>query len=174
MGDPWTGVGGPAHLTWTVDQRSSDSCGAASCWQDVQELERRRDSLLELQRNLPALVKQLETESAALADAQQQQALLLGLLAGRDKVQTFLALLNQQALFSGVAIQRYEPINMPPPSSKSPKSHRAQPRNRGCGIRADRPLLAAGYQKTSVGLAVRVPPPVCRISPAHGSSGVVG
>ena len=75
-------------------------------WQDVQELERRRDSLLVLLRNLPVLVKQLETESTALAEAQQQQALLLGLLAGRDNVQTFLALLNQQAPLSGVAIQR--------------------------------------------------------------------
>ena len=45
-------------------------------WQDVQELERRRDSLLELQRNLPALVKQLETERAALADAHLIAALL--------------------------------------------------------------------------------------------------
>ena len=132
-------------------------------WQDVQELERRRDSLLELQRNLPALVKQLETERAALAEAQQHQALLLGLLAGRDKVQTFLALLNQQALFSGVAIQRYEPINTPPPSSKSPKSPSGSTSETGdAASEPTDPLLAAGYQKTSVGLAVRVPTPVCR------------
>ena len=127
-------------------------------WQDVQELERRRDSLLELQRNLSALVKQLETESAALAEAQQQQALLLGLLAGRDNVQTFLALLNQQALLSGVAIQRYEPIKTPPPSSRPPKRP-----SRSTSVKGDEasdppdPLLAAGYQKTSVGLAVRGP-----------------
>ena len=127
-------------------------------WQDVQELERRRDSLLVLLRNLPVLVKQLETESTALAEAQQQQALLLGLLAGRDKVQTFLALLNQQALFSGVAIQRYEPINTPPPSSRSPKSPSGSTSETGdAASEPPDPLLAAGYQKTSVGLAVRGP-----------------
>ena len=127
-------------------------------WQDVQELERRRDSLLELQRNLSALVKQLETESAALAEAQQQQALLLGLLAGRDNVQTLLAFLNQQALLSGVAIQRYEPINTPPPSSKSPKPPSGSTSETGdAASEPPDPLLAAGYQKTSVGLAVRGP-----------------
>ena len=83
--------------------------------QDVQELKRRRDALLQLQSNLPALESRLGTEAAALQRAEQQQSLLIGMLAGRDKVQTFLALLNQQALFSGVAIQRYEPINNPTP-----------------------------------------------------------
>ena len=127
-------------------------------WQDLQELERRRDFLLELQRNLPALVKQLETESAALADAQQQQALLLGLLAGRDNVQTFLALLNQQALLSGVAIQRYEPIKPPPPSSRPPKRLSRSTSEKGDeAADSPDPLLAAGYQKTTVGLAVRGP-----------------
>ena len=54
-------------------------------WQDAQEHERHRDSLLQLQRNLPALEQQLEKESVALA-AEQRQALLIGLLAGQDKV----------------------------------------------------------------------------------------
>ena len=44
-------------------------------WQDVQELERRRDSLLNLQRNLPALQQQLEKETVVLAQAELQQAL---------------------------------------------------------------------------------------------------
>ena len=39
-------------------------------FQDVQELERRRDSLLELQRNLPGLVARLEQESIALGLSQ--------------------------------------------------------------------------------------------------------
>ena len=43
-------------------------------WQDAQELERRRDSLLQLQRNLPALEQQLEKESVALMQAENQQA----------------------------------------------------------------------------------------------------
>ena len=125
-------------------------------WQDVQELERRRDSLLELQRNLSALVKQLETESAALAEAQQQQALLLGLLAGRDNVQTFLALLNQQALISGVTIQRYEPIKTLQPSSE-PQQRRSRRKTEEEDVAAEDPLVALGYQKSSVALAVSGP-----------------
>ena len=64
-------------------------------WQNVQELGRRRDSLLQLQRNLPAVEAKLEAETAALEGAAQQQASLIGLLAGQDKVQTLLALLPQ-------------------------------------------------------------------------------
>ena len=78
-------------------------------WQDVQEVQQRRDTLLELQRNLPSLERNLEASKVVLVQAQQQQGLLLSLLAGSGKVQTFLALLNQQARQSGVTIRRYEP-----------------------------------------------------------------
>ena len=63
-------------------------------WEEIQELERRRDSLLALQANLPEVERQLKKESSALEQAQRQQTLLIGLLAGREKVQTFLALLD--------------------------------------------------------------------------------
>ena len=49
-------------------------------WQDVQELERRRDSLLNLHRNLPVLEQQLEKETVVLAQVEHQQALLIGLI----------------------------------------------------------------------------------------------
>ena len=49
-------------------------------WQDVQELERRRDSLLNLQRNLPALQQQLEKETVVLAQLREDNSLLLELL----------------------------------------------------------------------------------------------
>ena len=124
--------------------------------QDVQELKRRRDALLQLQSNLPALESRLGTEAAALQRAEQQQSLLIGMLAGRDKVQTFLALLNQQALISGVTIQRYEPINNPTPSSElqQPASKR---RTEDEQVESADPLLALGYQKSLVALAVRGP-----------------
>ena len=126
--------------------------------QDVRELERRRDSLLELQRNLPGLESRLDKETAALEQAKQQQLLLISLLAGRDKVQTFLALLNQQALVSGVSIQRYEPIKTSTSSSESqpPRSETASGTGSEQGDAAD-PLMALGYQKSSVALAVRGP-----------------
>ena len=125
-----------------------------SAWQHTQELERRRDSLLQSQRNLPALVKNLEKASVALEEAEQQQALLIDLLAGRDKVQTFLALLNQQALLSGVEIKRYEPIKA---STSFSESQQPRSTSRSGDDKSDSadPLLALGYQKSSVALAVR-------------------
>ena len=44
----------------------------------------------------PALERQLNQAETALQLAEDKQALLLGLLAGRDRVQTLLTLLNQQ------------------------------------------------------------------------------
>ena len=123
-------------------------------WQDAQELERRRDSLLQLQRNLPALEQQLEKESVALMQAENQQALLIGLLAGQDKVTTFLALLNQQARISGVTIHRYEPMKTSMSSAESKQKRSSSQLGDHKTDVAD-PLLALGYQKSSVALAVR-------------------
>ena len=123
-------------------------------WQDAQELERRRDSLLQLQRNLPALEQQLEKESVALMQAENQQALLIGLLAGQDKVTTFLALLNQQARISGVTIHRYEPMKTSMSSAES-KQKRSFSQSGDHKTDVADPLLALGYQKSSVALAVR-------------------
>ena len=68
----------------------------------VQGLEERRATLLSLQRSAPALERQLNQSETELRMAEEKQALLVGLLAERYKVQTFLALLNQQAVVSGV------------------------------------------------------------------------
>ena len=89
--------------------------GVRPSWQALQGLQERRDALLSLQRMAPALERQLGQAEAELRIAEEKQALLVGLLAGRDKVQTFLALLNQQALASGVQMQRYEPLKTSPP-----------------------------------------------------------
>ena len=123
-------------------------------WQDAQELERRRDSLLQLQRNLPALEQQLEKESVALMQAENQQALLIGLLAGQDKVTPVLALLNQQARISGVTIHRYEPMKTSMSSAES-KQKRSSSQSGDHKTDVADPLLALGYQKSSVALAVR-------------------
>ena len=78
--------------------------------QAIRDLEARRDDLRSFQRSLPALELQLAQAEGELLIAQEKQAQLVGLLAGRDSVQTFLALLNQQAAASGVQIKRYEPL----------------------------------------------------------------
>ena len=127
-------------------------------WQTMHQLEQRRNSLRELQRTLPVVEAQLQKENAALEQAQRQQALLIGLLAGREKVQTFLALLNQQALLSGVTIQRYEPIKTPTPVS--PLQRRSSRSTSGAGDEPQEPqdpLQVLGYQKSSVALAVSGP-----------------
>ena len=122
-------------------------------WQDVNDLQQRRDVLLDLQRNIPSLERKLEAENDSLGQAKQQQILLLGLLAGRDKVQTFLALLNQQARLSGVTIQRYEPtqttvLSSAPQQESNKAEDDATPKD---------PLLALGYQKSSLAFAVSGP-----------------
>ena len=135
--------------------------GVRPLLQTVQGLEERRDTLLSLQRSAPALERQLNQAEAELRIAEEKQALLVGLLAGREKVQTFLALLNQQALASGVRMQRYEPLKTaaPPPapeqrqsrrnnnrSNSKEKAQKAQP--------SQDPLQALGFRKSSVALEV--------------------
>ncbi|WP_186514186.1 hypothetical protein [Synechococcus sp. A15-44] len=86
--------------------------------------------------------------------AEEKQALLVGLLAGRDKVQTFLALLNQQAVASGVQMQRYEPLKTPPPQQgQSRQNNRRSKANQKAEPPQD-PLQALGYRKSSVALEV--------------------
>ena len=126
--------------------------------QSLQGLEERRDTLLTLQRSLPALERQLSQAEVELRMAEQKQALLLGLLAGRDKVQTFLALLNQQAVASGVRMQRYEPLKTaaPPPASEQRQSRRNNSRSKSKqkAEPPQDPLQALGYRKSSFALEV--------------------
>ena len=126
--------------------------------QSLQGLEERRDTLLSLQRSLPALERQLSQAEVELRVAAEKQALLVGLLAGRDSVQTFLALLNQQALASGVRMQRYEPLKTaaPPPASEQRQSRRNNRRSNSeqKAEPPQDPLQALGYRKSSVALEV--------------------
>ena len=125
--------------------------------QTLQGLEERRDTLLSLQRRLPVVERQLAQAEAELLIAEQKQALLVGLLAGRDKVQTFLALLNQQAVASGVKLQRYEPLKTPsPPQGQSRQNNRRSNAKQKTEPPQD-PLQALGYRKSSVALEVSGP-----------------
>ena len=128
--------------------------GVRPLLQTVQGLEERRDTLLRLQRSVPALERQLNQAEAELRMAEEKQALLVGLLAGRDKVQTFLALLNQQAVASGVQMQRYEPLKTsPPPQGQSRQNNRRSNAKQKAEPPQD-PLQALGYRKSSVALEV--------------------
>ena len=122
--------------------------------QTLQELEERRDTLLSLQRSLPALERQLSQAEVELRVAVEKQALLLGLLAGRNKVQTFLALLNQQALASGVQMQRYEPLKTPPPTQGQSRRNNNSSNAKQQEEPQQDPWKALGYRKSSVALGV--------------------
>ena len=126
-------------------------------FQRLQGLEERRDTLLSLQRSAPALERQLSQAEAELRIAEEQQSLLVGLLAGRDKVQTFLALLNQQAMASGVQIQRYEPIKTPPVTEENSRRNNRRSKAKQEPEQAKDPLQSLGYQKSSVALGVSGP-----------------
>ena len=126
-------------------------------FQRLQGLEERRDTLLSLQRSAPALKRQLSKAEAELRIAEEQQSLLVGLLAGRDKVQTFLALLNQQAMASGVQIQRYEPLKTPPVAEGNSRRNNRRSKAKQEPEKPQDPLQALGYRKSSVALGVSGP-----------------
>jgi len=126
-------------------------------FQRLQGLEERRDTLLSLQRSAPALKRQLSQAEAELRIAEEQQSLLVGLLAGRDKVQTFLALLNQQAMASGVQIQRYEPLKTPPVAEGNSRRNNRRSKAKQEPEKPQDPLQALGYRKSSVALGVSGP-----------------
>ena len=86
--------------------------------------------------------------------AEEKQALLLNLLAGRDKVQTFLALLNQQAVASGVQMLRYEPLKTPPPQQGQSRQNNRRSNAKQKAEPPQDPLQALGYRKSSVALEV--------------------
>ena len=126
-------------------------------FQRLQGLEERRDTLLSLQRSAPALERQLSQAEAELRIAEEKQAFLVGLLAGRDKVQTFLALLNQQAMASGVQIQRYEPLKTPPVAEGNSRRNNRRSKAKQEPQKPQDPLQALGYRKSSVALGVSGP-----------------
>ena len=128
--------------------------GVRPLLQTVQGLEERRDTLLGLQRSLPALERQLSQAEVELRVAVEKQALLLGLLAGRNKVQTFLALLNQQALASGVHIQRYEPLKTSPLIQGQSRRNNNPSNTKQQAEPPQDPWQALGYRKSSVALGV--------------------
>ena len=123
-------------------------------FQRLQGLQARRDTLLSLQRSAPALERQLSQAEAELRIAEEQQALLVGLLAGRDEVQTFLALLNQQAMASGVQIQRYEPLKTPPPQQGQSRQNNRRSKAKQKADAQQDPLQELGYRKSSIALEV--------------------
>ena len=116
------------------------------------ELEARLQEVRALQTQVPGMRKRLDAAENKLEQAQLQQAVLLDLIAGRDRIQTFLALLDQRARNTGVEIQRFEPLQADVPSKN------AQSRQRGSSKQNSsdpvNPLQDLGYRRTAVALNV--------------------
>ena len=118
----------------------------------IAELDARLLEVRTLQTQVPGMHQRLDAAQNKLEQAQVQQAVLLDLIAGRDRIQTFLALLDQRARTTGVEIQRFEPLQ----ADVSLKS--AKPRSRGSSEQksssTEDPLQDLGYRRTAVALNV--------------------
>ena len=115
-------------------------------------LETRVEELSALQRQLPLLDRQLVEANAKFAKAQHQQALLLDVIAGKDRIQTFLAMLDQVSRQTGVNIERYEPLAVKKADAAQPPARRNN-KTKAPPPPTD-PLLALGYRQSSVVLRV--------------------
>ena len=113
--------------------------------------EQRLEELKQMQRKLPVLKRQVADAETALRQAEDQQALLVDLIAGRDRIQTFLALLDQLSRAVGVEIQQYEPISAQTPENPKAASSAKQQKS---AVEPTDPLMVLGYRKSAVALRV--------------------
>ena len=118
----------------------------------VDSLEDRLVDLQDQQRSFPGLESRLLQAQATLTLEQQKQAVLLDLIAGRDRIQTFLALLGQEARASGVAIRRYEPLAAPSSAKSTERRSRSSATTKPES--AKNPMQELGYHRSSIALQV--------------------
>ena len=119
--------------------------------QRVEALEVRVEELKDLQMQLPALHRRVKQARKELSKAEQQQAVLLDLIAGSDRIQTFLAMLDRLARTTSVEIQRFEPLSVtrPPSPATARAGNKGNPQSPPA---PSDPFLRLGYRKTSVAL----------------------
>ncbi len=118
----------------------------------IAQLDSRLRDVRSLRSQIPLMRQRLDAAENNLEQAQVQQALLLDLIAGRERIQTFLALLNQRARTAGVEIQRFEPLLEVSSSEDSPPKPSGSSDQKS-SVRVD-PLEDHGYQRTAVVLSV--------------------
>ena len=126
-------------------------------------IQAQKQRLVELENkgnSLPLLAGQLKSTQASLAELEQQQAVLVDLVAGRGSMETFLAQLSREAAATGVLIKLYEPVPVPMAESEgsgSPSSSAPDAQGDSATRGAAGPLQARGYDKSSVLLQVDGP-----------------
>ena len=120
--------------------------------ESIEELDARLRDVRVYQKQVPVLRQRLATAENKLEQAQLQQAVLLDLIAGSNRLQTFLALLDQRARVAGVEIQRFEPMqetsSVKKVQSRQGDSSGPKPSN------SNDALKELGYRRTSVALNV--------------------
>ena len=128
-------------------------------WVGVDALRERVEQLEGLQQSMPSLERNLAKAQEEQQAAEDQQALLVDLIAGRERIQTFLAWLDRDAQAAGVELKFYEPTT--PQSAPPQQSNRPQRRQRKSKKDASKetaptdPLVGLGYRKTSLLLRVQ-------------------
>ena len=118
----------------------------------IAELESRLQDVRALRLQVPVMRQRLEVAENKLEQAQVQQGLLLELVAGTDRIQTFLALLDQRARTAGVEIQRIEPLQQV--SSVDEAQSRQDDSSDQKSSNSNDPLKDLGYRRTSLALNV--------------------
>ena len=119
----------------------------------VNVLEARLADLQRQQRSMPRLEDRLVEAQTTLGLREQKQLVLLDLIAGRERIQTFLALLGQEAQASGVVIRRYEPL-APPKSPVQSTERRSRSSQQTKPESAKNPMEELGYHRSSIALQV--------------------
>ena len=130
----------------------------------IEDQRQRVDDLKAKEASLPQLKLQRTKTQVDLKQAQQQQSLLIELVAGRGEIDTFLAQLSRESAATGVAITLYEPVAAVSADASSEATNKAStPGNtQGKGNKQAAPkdpLAKLGYQKTAVLLQAEGPYP---------------
>lgn len=120
-------------------------------WQQVQVGRSRLAELREIEAQLPLMATQLQREQQGVVKAQEQQALVLQLIAGSGTLATFMAQVDKLAALSGVKLSLYEPLAAAPPPDPKAGGQPAKPPGKDAPPQppAD-PLLASGVAKQEV------------------------
>ena len=154
-------VGAPAALGVVL----AGALLAGLAWPRLAAIKDQRERIDELkakEASLPTLKLQRTKTDGELQKAQQQQSLLVELVAGRGEIKTFLAQLSRVSEAAGIAITLYEPVpvvgaDAPGQSTNRPsRSANNQAQGREQAVPRD-PLDKLGYQKTAVLLQAEGP-----------------
>ena len=125
-------------------------------WLASGERTRRIAELKVQQQSLPLIEARAKQEQQKLVAAEQQQDLVVNLVAGRGQIETFLTQLSRTATESGVVIERYEPASAASALTDPPEQG-AKNQAEGVEGKGAAPPAMKGYEKTAILLQVRGP-----------------